>query len=253
MKKMKKLASLLLVLVMSLALAVPAFAAARESTYETQSRHIKKEGLAYEYEAYTSIYQGINSGACKAAVWVSEMNYKCPPARSMSAEAILCDASGDTIQSVEDENTANEYFIFPTTNMYGDGWIAKGYVWLAGYGSVTLPNVSPSRRSLQATLKAVATEDGKYPVNARGETYGSTLMAEIVGEEPDLVSAIGVDGIKGYVRSADLFAKISDSGAEIPLFDLSGNIIGCFEKHYNDTAISVASIEEAQTAVASQG
>lgn len=50
MKKMKKLASLLLVLVMSLALAVPAFATARESTVETKSNRIYPSGAGYNME-----------------------------------------------------------------------------------------------------------------------------------------------------------------------------------------------------------
>lgn len=55
MKKMKKLASLLLVLVMSLALAVPAFATARESTVETKSNRIYPSGAGYNYEAYSDV------------------------------------------------------------------------------------------------------------------------------------------------------------------------------------------------------
>ena len=75
-------------------------------------------------------------------------------------------------------------------------------------------------------------------------------MAEIVGCEPDLVSAVGVDDVEGYVRSADLFTEISETGAEIPLYDLNGNVIGRFEKHYSDVDVSAASMEEAQAMVA---
>jgi beta-lactamase regulating signal transducer with metallopeptidase domain len=44
----------------------------------------------------------------------------------------------------------------------------------------------------------------QYQVNEYGETYGSNAYADIVGEEPDLVAAIGIDGTHGYVRSSDL-------------------------------------------------
>lgn len=250
MKKMKKLTSLLLVLVMSLVLAVPAFATARESTYETKSNIIYPSGAGYNYEAYLSIYQGINTGACKAAVWVRETGYKCPPADYMWAQATLYTSSGRARDTVEAKNTANEYFIWPTTGMYGDCTSATGKVRVTGYGTHSFSTLTPSNRSLLAALSTDLTEDGGYPVNALGETYGSNLMAEIIGCEPDLVSAVGVDDVEGYVRSADLFAEISKTGAEIPLYDLNGNVIGRYEKHYSDVSASAASIEEAQAMVA---
>ncbi len=44
-----------------------------------------------------------------------------------------------------------------------------------------------------------------YTVNEQGETYGSApyVYGKIV-KEPDLISAIGVDGVKGYVKATDL-------------------------------------------------
>lgn len=36
--------------------------------------------------------------------------------------------------------------------------------------------------------------NGNFPKNVRGETYGTALMAEVVGEMPDLQAAIGTDG-----------------------------------------------------------
>ena len=46
--------------------------------------------------------------------------------------------------------------------------------------------------------------NGNFPKNVRGETYGTALMAEVVGEMPDLQAAIGTDGQEGYVRTSDL-------------------------------------------------
>ncbi|SHM93698.1 hypothetical protein SAMN05660826_02384, partial [Caldanaerovirga acetigignens] len=31
-------------------------------------------------------------------------------------------------------------------------------------------------------------------INEYGETYGSAIFAEILGKEPDLIAAIGIDG-----------------------------------------------------------
>ena len=44
----------------------------------------------------------------------------------------------------------------------------------------------------------------EYSVNARGETFGTSLQASILGYEPVLLLAHGIDGTIGYVRSADL-------------------------------------------------
>lgn len=52
-----------------------------------------------------------------------------------------------------------------------------------------------------------------YPVNANGETYGSSSIS-IEGLEPgtivvgpDLIQALGADGTEGYVRSSDFFSE----------------------------------------------
>lgn len=86
----------------------------------------------------------------------------------------------------------------------------------------------------------------KIKVNSSGETYGPTLSFDDPNDpdgEPDLVSAIGIDGTQGYVRSADLNQGVAKSPEEavklmksrslqdrfIPLYDLEGEtIIGQF-------------------------
>ena len=84
--------------------------------------------------------------------------------------------------------------------------------------------------------------NGAYPVNSKGETYGSRLLARITGYEPDLVSAIGTEGQSGYVRIEDLRGPVihtpeeavaytkslSDAPQMIPLYDLEGGVIGEF-------------------------
>ena len=46
--------------------------------------------------------------------------------------------------------------------------------------------------------------NGNFPKNVRGETYGTALMAEVVGKMPDLQAAIGTNDQEGYVRTSDL-------------------------------------------------
>lgn len=82
-----------------------------------------------------------------------------------------------------------------------------------------------------------------YPKNENGETYGSASLANSLETEPDLISAIGVDGTHGYVRKTDLngeMPKTPDQALtqmrrwegkirQIPLYDVDGKtVIGVF-------------------------
>lgn len=45
---------------------------------------------------------------------------------------------------------------------------------------------------------------GVYPVNSKGQTYGSVLARDIVGYEPDLCAVGATNGASGYVKAHDL-------------------------------------------------
>lgn len=93
--------------------------------------------------------------------------------------------------------------------------------------------------------------NGNFPKNVRGETYGTALMAEVVGEMPDLQAAIGTDGQEGYVRTCDLshpkfetpqdaleWQKTQPDSYYIPLYDFQGNEIGSFLRERNNLTIA---------------
>ena len=82
-----------------------------------------------------------------------------------------------------------------------------------------------------------------YPVNEIGLTYGSGAKASSFETEPDLIEAMGKDGIIGYVYATDLrgpipnspaealaiMEKRSDQGRSIPLYKVDGKtVIGEF-------------------------
>lgn len=82
-----------------------------------------------------------------------------------------------------------------------------------------------------------------YPINENGETYGSSSYAISLETEPDLISAIGVDGTLGYVRKTDLNGEMPNNPEQalagmrqregkvrqIPLYDVDGKtVIGAF-------------------------
>ena len=100
-------------------------------------------------------------------------------------------------------------------------------------------SVEQSELELQARLSSTLVE-GKYPVNQNGETYGSDSLASLVGEHPDLMSAVGVNGVKGYIRRTDLNPEFNsetekaaymarqNQARTIPLYDKEGTVIGSF-------------------------
>jgi len=82
-----------------------------------------------------------------------------------------------------------------------------------------------------------------FPRNESGQTYGSNAFVNSPDQEPDLVSAVGVDGTEGYVRSEDLnrdlpktpeeavaYNKKLKAERKIPLYDVDGKtVIGEFK------------------------
>ena len=104
-------------------------------------------------------------------------------------------------------------------------------------------------------------ENGRYPVNSKGETYGYQQLADFVGQSPDLVAVIdgldlsGTKEINGYIWWEDYFAAFSDpkvaakyepspddilkdarAGRDaewwrIPLYDAEHNLIGTYDTY----------------------
>ena len=231
MKKMKKLTSLLLVLVMSLALTVPAFAATRDAYEGHNSGSITVPGAGYSYRIYSTLYSSVFGSSRYASVSVEEKSGRTIPKNYITITPTLCNASGSIeITGSPVSSSGSGTHLFANTKTSGDPEMryATGVVVVEGYGEVTSPRVTDarSRQAVDALTKTL-TEDGKYPVNACGETYGSLMLASEVGHVPDLLSAVGSNGVDGYIRLADLIADHA-AGDSLPLYDLEGNVIGAF-------------------------
>lgn len=103
-----------------------------------------------------------------------------------------------------------------------------------GYTSYT------ANRSPNASVASVSDSTIGYSVNANNETYGSGLLSETLGIEPDLIAAVGTDGTEGYVRSEDIspipstpkeavaMAALAKTDRCVPLYSLDGDVIGKF-------------------------
>ena len=85
---------------------------------------------------------------------------------------------------------------------------------------------------LAALAERTLTENNTYPVNADGKTYGSILLADMVGENPDLIAAVNQDNVSGYIRLEDITmpAQARAASQTLSLYDVDGNVIGDFER-----------------------
>ncbi|CAM3542556.1 hypothetical protein PALU110988_28135 [Paenibacillus lupini] len=89
----------------------------------------------------------------------------------------------------------------------------------------------------------IGAKNMNYPKNKDGQTYGSATDTNSPETEPELISAIGIDGTNGYVLKKDIDGELPKSpqeaialqksrpqgGRDIPLYDYDGEtIIGLF-------------------------
>ena len=114
--------------------------------------------------------------------------------------------------------------------------------------------------------------DGAYPVNSKGETYGSGLDSSIVGYDPDLILVRASNGAEGYALSRELewgnypgqintpddaLAYMEWLGTQpnprlVPVYDVNrDNIVGYFEIYRGDNygITPDMSLEEAQEVI----
>ena len=74
--------------------------------------------------------------------------------------------------------------------------------------------------------KTVDTSTIPYQMTKDGQTYGSLLTADRVGYLPDLISAVGKNGLSGYLHRVDYCAaSVSNSECPIPVYNLNGRVI----------------------------
>jgi hypothetical protein len=77
------------------------------------------------------------------------------------------------------------------------------------------------------------TKGGCYKIEENA-TAGPEVPFELLGYQPDLISAAATNGKEGYVRREDFMlepSEIETNGKPfmIPVYDLEGNVIGEFE------------------------
>lgn len=236
----RKLMSVVLAMSMALSLCISTSAAETPATglrdYDVvkESAHKTVSAGGYSYDCYTTLYYGASSKGC---LWAVERGKK-------DAEASLRTYLYEDGVAVLDTgwSTSHAYIHYLNTkNRAVSGEIqVKGEYKLyheggADHTSGSAPVVSYYAGREAEEERPVAS---RYPVNGKGETYGSYLDADTVGYAPDLISAKGENDVYGYVRREDFAPDLRtreeviqwqaevDRDNMIPLYDLEGNVIG---------------------------
>lgn len=102
-------------------------------------------------------------------------------------------------------------------------------------------------------------ENGVYPVNSNGESYGDIRLSSYVGYDPVLSPAVGTNGKLGYIRESEVNAIERLPAAECPheyqvnLYDTDGTtVLGKFPVSCGGhlTEIPGMTIEEAKNIIA---
>ena len=188
----------------------------------------------YTYDCYATLYYRSSSKAC---LWLVENGSQDGPA---SLRACLYE-NGELIGNSGWDNS-NSYIHFVNTRNYSvSGSLAADGEYKAYHDQSKSDYTSGWSRQAEhyysgrsATKEAVSS----YPVNQNGETYGSYLDRHTVGYAPDLISARGENGVRGYIRLEDFAPEMKslaevqvwqasvDADNMIPLYDLNGNVIG---------------------------
>ncbi len=234
-KSTKRLCGLVLAIATCFSLAIAASAADVEYPGDPSTRTVN----GYTYTGWSTLYVG---SGYRAGTFVQTANHQMAPAGYIQYQARLFSADGAQLTATDTltNRTATDLVAtttraWPTHNAYSRGWVA--YKNANGhYEAYDLPKTTTiMTRSANEidydTLMKTLTDNEQYPVNKNGETYGSALLSDVVGEEPDLIASIGVDGVKGYVRQDELHTEHHVPANEefpIPLYDVDGNVIGSF-------------------------
>lgn len=250
-KLYRKIAALAVAAIMACCMAASAYGAIY--SYPTS---LYGNGLSYNAQ---SILYDDGGGVYRISAVIQTANGAVMKRNTVGLYAQLVSSSGDIIATAGKRlnNTEDSFFFYPDVSYGASGPVAcLGWASVDGgvqYIRLHETNVAGYSRSadMEAQIAILAentlTEDNAYPVNAAGETYGSVLLADMVGEDPDLMSATNQEGVEGYIRIADvptIDPDVSVAAVQmIPLYDMNGNVIGSFEL----AAPEIASAEAVQS------
>lgn len=235
--------------IVSLTLVAALFCTMSAAAFSEESSYRPISSGSYTFDIY-AILNSDRNGKLSAGTWAQEQTAQKAPVGYISVLAQLVNRSGRALrQSQWVSNDVRTHFAYAYTDSF---WMTEE---VCSRGLVSTPDLtkdqdtyrtnyydSNSVPTFAADLMCELNENGEYPTNTAGETYGSTLLASVVGHQPDLIAAVGVHGIEGYIRDdevnpnlftkADYDAYLADldkKGWQVSLYDLDGSVVDFFK------------------------
>ncbi|WP_204791423.1 hypothetical protein [Oscillibacter sp. CU971] len=279
----QRLCSLTLALTLCLGLCISVSAKQAAIQYNTEPTSIG--GISQLKEKYSSLYVGEDSSAW-ASAWLRDKAGNTLSAGSLGVEARLYNKDGELCASTGMRyNTKPASFVSAVTTVSSEGYCSFGHIrtiyfkdfdsfrvendkrLTAGDDFTYLPE-SNSYKFPDKLLAVLKENENGYPVNSLGETYGSALLVgynDNYTMPPVLLSAVGSNGVHGYVREADLSPYLAtrkdavaymsklEKNRILPLYDRDGNVIGTFVLDGSFTSgTTTKELESAQAAAAAK-
>lgn len=220
---------------------------------DAESAYAVKTVYGHTYK-YSSVIERWNSSQLAARTYVGVTSGKSVPIGYIGTKAKLYSTSGVLVASAGwSYNTvacwghsAPVYHKTSETPKY-TYYYSKGQIQLYNGSGYTTYNcyASPNMSS------TVSSNIISVQRNSDGEIFGSEIFLNSIGVEPDLILALGTNGIEGYVRSADLDREYvpknptdalmhQEQAHEIPLYAEDGkSVLGSFAIQKNESDSSL--------------
>lgn len=258
MKRTERISALILTLVMCIGLCAPA--SAKQTVLQYHTEPISSGGAERLQESWSSLYVDSDSSSW-ASAWLRSKDGTALPAGSLGIESRLYNDDGELCASTGMRyNTSEASFVAGVTSASSDGYcswghtrstyfeeegftVANAHRLTSGDDFVFSPELGNFKFPEKLLKMLKGNEDG-YPTNSAGEPYGSALLTDYnrkYWESPVLLSAVGTNGVRGYVREADLNPYVAtrqdavdymsklEENRVLPLYDKDGKtVIGTF-------------------------
>jgi hypothetical protein len=230
-KNYKKISILLAFVLLTVMMTATAFALTSSDPYVTPP--VNGHTYSFTSEVWDRKISGVSTVEAVASVDADGS----VPTGYMGADARLFDSSAKVVASslaYNTSSTAGFYVYSPRISTPGQYYAknigyfynGNGYTSYPGYQS-PIQTLSSSKAESTAkaeeTLEEIASRT-EYAVNDNGETYGSALSADTIGMEPDLIAAVGTNGVNGYVRAEELAPEVSTIEEALALMGENGSI-----------------------------
>ena len=233
-KKQKKISIFLTLVLTMLMITTTAFADTSSDPYETPT--INGHEYSFTSEVWT---RGSGSSATVEAVAYVDADTNVPTGY-MGANARLYNSSGSLVKSsgtTYNTSSISGFFVYSprtsTSGQYyaqntGSFYNGNGYAPYTGYKSPIQTLSSSSSKSVSTAGAEKVLEDlmsrAEYDVNENGETYGSAISANTIGVEPDLIAAVGTNGVNGYIKAEELTPEVSTIKEALVLMGENGSV-----------------------------